>query len=157
MKHFATGNTSMPTLRFFPLACLCALIFSGLLAGAAPEDADREFKYDLRLCRALVTCRVRMYDYALTHISQMLTKYPDKKDAILIEQARFYVLLNKKTAADAAVAQIQEASPYFSRAQLFIADMAKRGGLPQKAEEALKRYFAKNPKPAGPDPEDVDE
>lgn len=155
MKHLSSGDYSMRPLRTVSLLCLLTLVLTSAALAQNAGVVEQEFKYDLKLCRALVTCRVKMYDYALAHIAAMRVKYPDKKDAILIEQARFYYLLNKQKDADNAINSIPATSNYYAEAQLFMAGVAKQTNKAQKAEEAFLRYLEKTPKPVSDDPDDI--
>ena len=136
----------------FPLAVWWV---AALLAGGGSASALDEFRYDLRLAKQLN--RVQMFDYAVRHINDMLTRYPKARELIMLEQSRTYYLMGKRKQADETLAEIKPASPHYGRARLVLGEMAFRRGDMGAASKAYAEYFAKNTSPPGDDREDVEE
>ena len=136
----------------FPLVVWLIAI---LLAGGGSASALDELRYDLRLAKALN--RVQMFDYAVRHFDDMLKRYPDARELIMLEQSRTYYLMGKRQEADETLARIKTTSPHYGRARLVLGEMAYRRGDMEAASKAYAEYFAKNTSPPGEDREDIDE
>lgn len=138
-----------------PRRCVARLLPLLLILLATAARALEEFPYDLRLVRTLMD--IQMLDYAERQLNQMLARYPDKKEELLIEQARFFFLTGKLAQAEAALKAIPAASPNAERAQLLTAEMAFRRSDFATAEKIYAAYFARHPTPKSQAAEDVKE
>ncbi|NOY80015.1 MAG: tetratricopeptide repeat protein [Kiritimatiellaeota bacterium] len=139
----ARAGARPPRLFFrylFPAGCLLA----GL---SLPLRALDEYRYDYRLSRALQ--RVRMYDFAQRHLEAMLRRYPDKRDAILLEQARTFFLMGKATQGEKYLGRLKSSSPVYGRSRLLLGQMAYRRGDYAAAAAAYAGYFKRHTKPPG--------
>ncbi len=132
-----------------------ALIFLTCALWLLPAaDAFDEFSYNLRLVQAL--SRIGMRDYALLQIDHMLRQYPEKRDYVLITQARMYYEVNQRNQGNEIVEQILPGSPYYAESRVLKAEMAFRRGDMETAETAFKQYFDSRTKPLSNSPEDIE-
>ena len=109
-------------------------------------EAIDEFDLDLDFLREL--SRIEFNDYAELQLSQMLKKYPDKKDIINLEKARVFYSLGRSREADAALAAIPKNSPLANDVLLLKAQVFAARRNWAEADKVFKQYFAANQKPA---------
>ncbi len=117
--------------------CCTLLLFSGSLM------AVDEFALDLEFIRALG--ELKFNDYIQMQLQQMTKKYPDKKDAINLETARFYYSTGKIADADKIIASFPKTSEYYTDAILLKAEVAYSRKRLEEADKAYKEYFVKVP------------
>ncbi|MFA4945197.1 MAG: hypothetical protein WC789_10915 [Lentisphaeria bacterium] len=121
---------------------LGTLAAAAAILGATPRaQAFAEYEFDLKLLKGLQ--EIQMLDYAQRQIQQMLAKYPERRDEILVEQARVLFRLEKRGEATAVLARIPATSPFAITARLLEVDNALRTGNLAAAKQALTDYLAK--------------
>ncbi len=117
--------------------CCTLLLFSGSLM------AVDEFALDLEFIRAL--SELEFSDYVQMQLQQMTKKYPDKKDAIGLETARYYYSTGKVADADKIIAAFPKTSEFYIDAILLKAEAAFVRKRLEDADKAYKEYFTKVP------------
>lgn len=123
------------------------LLLPGLvLLFSIPAFAVDEFPYDLRLLQELE--QIDMMNFAGRQLQIMQGKYPEQKERLQFEQAKFLYRSGKITEADAAVAQIPASSPFAGRSRALMAEAAVRRNDAAAAKRAFSDYFTMQPVPA---------
>ena len=143
-----SGKTTASSRCFLPLIAVLLTVTPSALA-------IDEFTADLRLVRALNG--IEMHDYTLLQLDLMLGRYPDRRDLLLVEQARALHLSGKSSLAQEAIRGITPASPHYGRSRLLVGEIAWRRRDSAAADEALAAYFSKVSAPAADDSESVEE
>ncbi|MBR4673597.1 MAG: tetratricopeptide repeat protein [Victivallales bacterium] len=122
---------------------LLLAVCSSLFLFSANLLAIDEFALDLEFIRALG--EIEFSDYVQMQLQQMSKKYPDKKDAIGLETARYYYNTGKVADADKIINAFPKTSEFYTDAVLLKAEAAFARKRLADADKAYKEYFTKIP------------
>lgn len=123
-----------------PIVRLAAFCAAMIITVTSLRAVD-EFSLDLDFLRQLG--EIEFSDYAQMQLQQMVSKYPDKKDAIALETARLYYAIGKSGDADKIIASFPKTSEFFTDALILKGEVATMRKKFPEAEAAYKAYFAK--------------
>jgi TolA-binding protein len=110
-----------------------ALLLSGSVRAAEPMELD------FRLLRELN--ERELFDYSSLLVEQMLARYPQARDRVLVAKAQTLYAARKSKDAEAAIAQIPKNSPVYPEAMLLMGEASCRRGKYDEAVKAYSSYF----------------
>lgn len=131
------------------------LAAAGLAIAPGALRADPMSDYDIKRQMISALSDMSMFDYANLQLDEARAQYPKSADELMIAEAELRIAEKKPADAAAALAKVNNKSPYYARALLTRAKLTKES----PAKQALyAEYFKLVPKPdakSAPDYQDA--
>jgi TolA-binding protein len=147
VKHWLSYSRH---LALTVLLCVCTTCLFGIRSARAAEEFDIDMMFVNELNER------ELYDFSAMQLEQMLQKYPQKKDAVLVEAARTYYASGKSKQADAALAQIKPDSDSYLEALMLSGEVAAARKKNDQAAKIFAEYFKRVKPPKGDNESDVE-